>query len=362
MSKESDYPLVARKGRGALTNPVGRFEANCRVADDDGWGNLDEPLPPLVTSLGVDHAKTVISYNNSPDIPFDRSINPYRGCEHGCVYCFARPTHAYLGLSAGLDFETKLFHKPDAPEILREELRARRYQTAPLALGINTDAYQPIERQLGLTRRILEVLHEARHPVSIVTKSALIERDVDILSEMAKQGLAQVAFSITTLRPELARRLEPRAASPVRRLQALAHLSAAGIPTSVLVAPLIPMLNDAEMETILQHCRAAGALGAGYVLLRLPHELKELFAQWLTTHVPLQAERVLKRIYEAHAGKAYDPAFGKRMTGSGEYADLLRQRFRLAKKKYAFPGEPAFNLDAFRPPQALHGQLDLFWE
>lgn len=349
------------KGRGAVNNLQGRFEIYQHQAEDDGWDNLEALPNPLSTSLSIDTAKTVITYNQSPDIPFDRSINPYRGCEHGCAYCFARPSHAYLGLSPGLDFETKLFYKPDAAALLREELRARRYSPAPIALGINTDSYQPVERKIGLTRQILEVLQEAQHPVSIVTKSALIERDIDILSAMAKQGLAQVAISITTLKPTLSRRLEPRAAAPKRRLQTLATLSEAGIPTTVLVAPIIPMLNDEEMETILRECRAAGAVDAGYVLLRLPHELKALFSDWLTTHEPLKAERILHRIYEARGGKAYDARFGTRMRGTGEYADLLRQRFRLAKKKLNFPGEPAFNVTSFRPPQPLKGQLDLFW-
>ncbi|NOT85376.1 MAG: PA0069 family radical SAM protein [Methylococcaceae bacterium] len=355
-------PPQPKKGRGALSNPTGRFDIYSHEDTDDGWNSLDDLPDRLPTTLSIDTAKTVISYNDSPDIPFDRSINPYRGCEHGCVYCFARPTHAYLGLSPGLDFETKLFYKPDAPELLREELRARRYRPQPIALGINTDAYQPIERKLGLTRKILEVLQEARHPVSIVTKSSLIERDLDILSEMAARGLVQVAFSITTLQTDLARSLEPRATAPKRRLQSLATLSTAGIPTSVLVAPLIPMLNDMELETILSECRNAGAVDAGYVFLRLPHELKDIFAEWLAVHVPLKAEHIMQRIFDARGGKAYDSAFGIRMTGTGEYADLLKQRFRLAKKKLAFPGEPAFNLTAFRPPQANNRQLDLFWD
>ena len=345
-----------------MANPQGRFEVRHYEAEDDGWGNLDLPLPKLSTSLEVDTAKTVISYNDSPDVPFDRSINPYRGCEHGCAYCFARPTHAYLGLSSGLDFESRLFYKPDAPERLRDELRARRYQPAPIALGINTDAYQPIERKVGLTRQLLEVLHEARHPVSIVTKSALIERDIDILSEMAKLSLVQVALSITTLKPELARTLEPRAAAPKRRLQTLAALSAANIPTTVLVAPIIPMLNDAEIEAILAESRQMGALDAAYVFIRLPHDLKELFAEWLNQHTPLKAERILQLIFEARGGKAYDAGFGVRMTGTGEYADMLGQRFRLAKQKLGFPGAPDFNVTAFRPPQPTHGQLDLFWD
>ncbi|MGR8979294.1 MAG: PA0069 family radical SAM protein [Gammaproteobacteria bacterium] len=353
------FPI--KKGRGAVSNPTGRFEVETRESFDDGWGNPENPPERLPTSLHIDHAKTVITYNNSPDVPFDRSINPYRGCEHGCAYCFARPSHAYLGLSPGLDFETRLFYKPDAPARLREELSARNYRPAPVSLGINTDSYQPVERKLGLTRRILEVLQETRHPVSIVTKSALIERDLDILADMAAEGLAQVAVSITTMKAELARNLEPRAAQPQRRLQTIALLSDAGIPVSVLAAPIIPMLNDEEMESILAEARKAGAVDAGYVMLRLPHELKDLFREWLEVHEPLKAGRVLNRIYEARRGKAYHSAFGERMSGTGNYADMLKQRFRLSFKKLAFPGAPPFDADLFRPPRPDKGQMDLFW-
>jgi DNA repair photolyase len=348
-----------KKGRGALSNPTGRFEALTKEDFDDGWDALDNYPAKVPTQLFVDTAKTVITYNQSPDIPFDRSINPYRGCEHGCVYCFARPSHAYLGLSPGLDFETKLFYKPKAPELLKAELSAKSYRPAPVALGINTDAYQPAERQLKLTRRLLEVLNDTRHPVSIVTKSALIERDLDLLAAMAKHDLIHVCLSITTLNPDLARRLEPRAAAPKRRLQTLATLAEAGVPVAVLVAPLIPMLNDSEMEAILQQSRDAGAMDAGYVLLRLPHELKDLFAEWLQTHEPLKAAHVMNRIYDSRGGKAYDSTFGVRMRGTGQYADLLAQRFRLAKKNLAFPGSPPFNSSLFRPKPSF-GQTDLF--
>ena len=275
------------------------------------------------------------------------------------MYCFARPTHAYLGLSPGQDFETKLFYKPNAPELLNNELSARNYRPAPIALGINTDAYQPVERQLKLTRRILEILHDSRHPVSIVTKSALIERDLDLIAPMARQGLIHVCISITTLKPELARRLEPRAAAPRRRLQTLAALAAAGVPVSVLVAPLIPILNDSELENILRQAKEAGAADAGYVLLRLPHELEELFREWLETHEPLKADHVMNRIYDSRGGKAYDSAFGTRMRGTGQYAELLAQRFRLAMKKLDFPGLPPYQTGLFRPP-SLCGQVDLF--
>jgi DNA repair photolyase len=348
-----------KKGRGAATNQSGRYQAETREDFDDGWNNEDDLPEPLPTTLTIDHAKTVISYNTSPDISFDRSVNPYRGCEHGCAYCFARPSHTYLGLSAGLDFETQLYYKPDAPERLKAELAARSYRPAPIALGINTDAYQPIERKLGLTRRILEVLHEARHPVSIVTKSALVERDLDILTGMAAQGLVHVALSITTLKPELARKLEPRAASPKRRMQTLACLTEAGIPVSVLVAPVIPVLTDEELEKILKEARNAGALDAEYVLLRLPLELKGLFEEWLYLHEPLKAKHVLQRVYDSRGGKAYDSTFGIRMTGTGEYANMLKQRYRVAMKKLLFPGMTIFNAERFRRP-VEGGQTDLF--
>jgi DNA repair photolyase len=352
--------IPLKKGRGALSNQTGRFESSTKEDFDDGWENDDKYREKIPTQLFVDTAKSVITYNQSPDVPFDRSINPYRGCEHGCAYCFARPSHAYLGLSPGLDFETKLFYKPNAPELLKSELSAKNYRPAPIALGINTDAYQPVERQLKLTRRILEILHQTCHPVSIVTKSSLIERDLDLLTLMAKQNLVHISLSITTLNSELARRMEPRAAAPKRRLQTLETLVNAGVPVSVLVAPLIPFLNDCEMEAILQQVKKLGAQDAGYVLLRLPHELKEMFAEWLRTHEPLKADRILNRIYDSRGGKAYDSTFGNRMRGTGKYADLLAQRFRLTMKKLTFPGSPSLNSDLFKPIPYLTGQLDLF--
>jgi DNA repair photolyase len=324
-------PTHIKKGRGALSNQTGRFETLVKEDFDDGWDDPDKCPEKIPTQLFVDRAKTVITYNQSPDVPFDRSINPYRGCEHGCVYCFARPSHAYLGLSPGLDFETKLFYKPDAPELLKAELAAKNYRPASVALGINTDAYQPVERQLKLTRRLLEVLNEAHHPVSIVTKSSLIERYLDLLIALARDNLIHVCLSITTLNPDLARRLEPRAAAPKRRLQTLATLAEAGIPVFVLVAPLIPMLNDCELEKILQLSRDAGAVDAGYVLLRLPHEVKDLFAEWLQTHEPLKATHIMNRIYDSRGGKAYDSTFGVRMRGTGQYADLIAQRFQMRR-------------------------------
>ncbi len=352
-------PSHLKKGRGALSNQTGRFEQLTKEDFDDGWDEPDKYPRKIPTQLFVDTAKSVITYNQSPDVGFDRSINPYRGCEHGCAYCFARPTHAYLSLSPGLDFETKLFYKPDAPKLLKAELAEKNYRPAPIALGINTDAYQPVERQLSLTRRILEVLHETKHPASIVTKSSLIERDLDLLTTMARDNLIHVCLSITTLNSDLARRLEPRAAAPRRRLQTLATLMEAAIPVSVLVAPLIPMLNDSELEKILQLSKEAGAIDAGYVLLRLPHELKDLFAEWLQTHEPLKAQHIMNRIFDAHGGKAYDSTFGVRMRGTGQYADLLAQRFQLAMKKLAFPGLPPLKNNLFKPI-SISGQLDLF--
>jgi len=354
-------PPKPPRGRGAVFNPDNRYSAYSSTLEDDGWGLLDalsaEPGPS--TTLGIDTARRVISFNRSPDVPFDRSINPYRGCEHGCAYCFARPTHAYLGLSPGLDFETRLFHKPNAPELLRQELSQPGYRCQPLALGINTDGWQPIERRLGLTRRLLEVLEEFRHPVSIVTKSALIERDLDILSRMAERQLVQVMLSITTLDDDLCRRLEPRAARPKRRLETIARLREAGVPIGVLVAPVIPALTDHELEAILEHSRAAGAESAGYVLLRLPHELKDLFGEWLQTHAPLRAEHVWSRLREMRAGSAYQSAFGTRMTGSGLWAELLRKRFTIACRRLGFGRLAPLDVSHFRVPDTS-GQMGLF--
>lgn len=348
-----------RKGRGALDNPDNRYAEHQRTALDDGWGNLEQPPEPLSTTLSIDTSRTVISYNDSPDVAFDRAINPYRGCEHGCVYCFARPTHAWLGLSPGLDFESRLFYKPDAASVLRRELAHPRYRCAPIAVGINTDAYQPVEQGLRITREILTELAACRHPLSIVTKSALVERDLDLLAELAKHHLAQVVVSITTLDRALARRMEPRAAAPHRRLETIRRLSEAGIPVSVLVAPLIPVLTDAELEHILDTAREAGARAAGYVLLRLPHELKGLFGDWLQTHVPGQAEHVMNRLRDSHGGKLYNARFGQRMRGTGDYAALLAQRFRLARRKAGYTHLPELDSRAFVPP-ALDGQLGLF--
>jgi DNA repair photolyase len=346
------------KGRGASLSPNNRFRDTIREAFDDGWQD-ETPLRPLQTTLARDNSQTVITYNKSPDVPFDRSINPYRGCEHGCVYCFARPTHAWLDLSPGLDFETRLFYKPDAPSILRKELARKRYRCAPIALGINTDAYQPVEREQQLTRRIIEVLLEARHPFSIVTKSALIERDLDLLQTAAQQKLASVAVSITTLNKKLARYMEPRAASPERRLETIQQLAAAGIPVAVLVAPVIPALTDHEMENILTRSREAGADAAGYVLLRLPHELKEMFRNWLNHHEPLKAARVMNRLRDCREGSDYQSQFGSRMRGTGVFAQLLENRFNIYAQRLGYGNMPELDCSQFRPPR-LDDQLALF--
>ncbi len=360
-----DEPLPAMpvKGRGAVSNPAGRFEAESRHAVDDGW-DLDDDLPPLRTTVTEDTCRTVISRNDSPDLGFDRSINPYRGCEHGCVYCYARPTHAFLGLSPGLDFETRLFAKSDAPALLESELRKASYRCRTIMLGANTDPYQPVERQRTITRRILEVLAAFNHPVAIATKSALVRRDIDILAPMAAKGLAAVGVSITTLDRALARTLEPRAATPAKRLATIRALSAAGIPTHVMAAPMIPCLNDAELERILEAAAGAGAVGANYILLRLPLELKGLFTEWLETHAPGKARHVLNQLRESRDGTLYVSDFATRMRGTGVHADLLARRFRLACKRCGLENARAagFALDRtrFKPPPRAGDQLALF--
>lgn len=346
-------------GRGAPGNPDNRFHALGSEAFDDGWEALDGPQA-LPTELFADKSRSVITYNRSPDIPFDRSINPYRGCEHGCVYCFARPTHAYLDFSPGLDFETRIVYKPEAAVLLRKELARKAYRCQPIALGVNTDAYQPAERKLGITRALLKVLHDHCHPVGIVTKSALVERDIDILAAMAKQRLVHVMVSVTTLNKQLARALEPRAAAPHRRLETISRLTQAGIPVGVLVAPVIPFLNDSDIESILERVRQAGALTAGYVMIRLPHEVKDLFRDWLNCHQPDKAEHVMNRIRDLRGGRENDAAFGRRMTGTGVFADLIRQRFAAASRRLQFPGMPEFDCGLFAPPREAPPQLPLF--
>ncbi|MCG8548402.1 MAG: PA0069 family radical SAM protein [Alphaproteobacteria bacterium] len=357
-----DHPLkdLPRKGRGAVSNRAGRFEAHRHQKIDDGWPGDDEPLPPLRTMLGIDTARRVITRNNSPDIPFDRSINAYRGCEHGCVYCFARPTHAYYGLSPGLDFETRLFYKPDAAEILEEELRAPGYVPDTIAMGTNTDPYQPIEKEKKITRKILQVLSAHDHPVSIVTKSALVVRDLDILAPMAERDLAAVAVSVTTLDRRLARVMEPRAPTPAKRLATIRALASAGVPTGVLAAPMIPAINDMELERILEAAAEAGATRGGYVLLRLPLEIKDLFEEWLEAHFPDRAKHVMTLIRETRGGAAYRSGWGTRMTGTGAYADLLRQRLAIAKKRLGWR-KSSVRLDPtrFQPPARRGDQLSL---
>lgn len=349
---------MARKGRGAVSNRTARFESLSREAADDGWGILDETPAPLRTQIQVDSSRTVIARNTSPDIPFDRSINPYRGCEHGCVYCYARPTHAWLGLSPGLDFETQLFYKPDAAEQLTRELSARGYQPAPICLGANTDPYQPVERRLNISRRIVEVLHACSHPLRIVSKGALMERDLDLLADMAARNLLSVSISVTSLDRTLSRRLEPRAAAPERRLETIRRLSKAGIPVRLLLAPLIPALNDEQMETIMERAREAGATSAGYVLLRLPLEIRDLFVEWLDDHYPMKTQHVMARIRDIRKGKEYDTTFGERMKGTGVFAELIARRFNLAAKRLGFGPEPNLDSSQFRPPNPS-GQLSL---
>lgn len=373
-------PLKGRKGRGAVTNMQGRYELQQRESFDDGWmqdnndaTEPDDAPPTWKTQVIEEQAKTILTRNTSPDLPFGVSLNPYRGCEHGCIYCFARPTHSYLGLSPGLDFESRIFAKVNAPELLRQELARASYQPEPIALGINTDAYQPCERDLRLTRRILEVLHECEHPVGLITKSSLIERDLDLLSDMAAKRQATVAVTITTLDPAIARTLEPRAAAPSRRLRTIRTLTDAGIPVGVSIAPVIPFVTEPDLERILAAVAEAGVVSAGYIVLRLPWEVNPLFQQWLQAHFPDRAQRVMNRIRDMRGGKDYDATFGKRMSGEGTWADLIQQRFDIAVNRLGI-GKRASrfaSLDASRFRRPLHvpslakkgnigGQLDLF--
>src|SRR5690554_863919 len=365
-------PLAARKGRGAVSNLAGRYEVQTTEAVDDGWWHdEDDNGQPVQTFVTREYAKSILSRNTSPDLPFSVSLNPYRGCEHGCIYCFARPTHAYLGLSPGLDFETRLYAKVNAAELLRRELASPSYTPSCIALGVNTDAYQPCERQFQLTRQVLEVLQECEHPVGLITKSALIERDIDILAAMAQKQQAVAAVTITTLDHTIARTLEPRAASPTRRLQTIRRLAEAGIPVSVSVAPIIPFITEPELEHILTAARDAGATGAGYTVLRLPWEVNPLFQQWLEVHFPERAERVLNCIRAMRGGKDYDTDFASRMHGEGLWADLFRQRFRKTVTRLGFNRNNRFHtLDDSRfckpkvipPKPKKHGdqQLDFF--
>ena len=352
------------KGRGSTGYLPGRFEVSVTSAIDDGWqGGEEEEFASVLprTQVREELARSIISRNNSPDIGFSQSVNPYRGCEHGCSYCFARPSHAYLGLSPGLDFETRIFAKTNAPEVLRRELAKPGYQVSPIALGINTDAYQPVERKLQLTRRLIEVFAETRHPFTLITKNALVTRDLDLLAPLARQNLVRVHFSVTSLDNRLSAALEPRASAPHSRLRAIAAMREAGVPVGVMVAPVIPWVNDSELEAVLEAVHAAGADSAGYVLLRLPHEVGPLFRDWLQTHVPDRAAHVMSTIQQLRGGKDYDPAFGTRMRGQGVYADLLQRRFALALKRIGFPPRPrGLDHSLFVPPRPPSPQGELF--
>jgi DNA repair photolyase len=362
-----DHPLKGKplaaapqlRGRGARSNSTGRYERQRHVFIDDGWESLAE-LPAFKTTVFEEHPKTIITRNQSPDISFEQSINPYRGCEHGCVYCYARPTHAYMGLSPGLDFESKLFIKPNAAALLREELTATNYRPRSIALGANTDPYQPIERTYRITRQILDVLSEFNHPVGIVTKSALVLRDLDILTSMAKRNLVKVAISVTTLDPRLARKLEPRASTPSKRLEALRVLSEAGVPSVLMMGPIIPAVNDMEIEAVLQAGAAAGVKEAGYTMLRLPLEVKELFKEWLGMHMPDRAQKVMAQVRAVRGGKDNDANFGTRMVGTGPYAWMTGRRFQLACERLKInESRVRLSTELFRRPAPARGQLSL---
>ncbi|MCZ8375947.1 MAG: PA0069 family radical SAM protein [Beijerinckiaceae bacterium] len=361
--KRVETPLARahERGRGTITNAGGRFEKQQREAFDDGW-HEDEALPPFRTETMMERAVSVITRNDSPDLSFDRSINPYRGCEHGCSYCYARPSHAYLGLSPGLDFESRLFAKPNAAELLERELAHPRYQPREIALGTNTDPYQPIERHYRITRQILEVLARTQHPVTIVTKNAMVLRDLDLLAPMAAKGLARVALSVTTLDGTLARKLEPRASIPARRIDALRQMSAAGIPTAILASPMIPAINDHEIEAILEAGAEAGVEEANYILIRLPLELRELFREWLLVHYPGKLRHVLSLVQSMRSGADYDSRFGTRQTGTGPYAELLAKRFRMACQRLGIKRRHSSRLrtDLFTPPVLPGAQMSLF--
>jgi len=350
------------KGRGAASNPEGRFETVGKTREDDGWHREEDAAPRPPTQVTEERARSIISRNDSPDIRFEQSINPYRGCEHGCVYCYARPSHGYLNLSAGIDFETKLFAKTNAAERLREELGKRGYACSPINLGANTDPYQPIEKRYRITRSILEVLAECNHPCTIITKNALIERDLDLLVPMARARLVHAFVSVTSLDNRLSSTLEPRASAPHRRLEAVANLNAAGVPCGVMVAPIIPMVTDRHVEQIIEKAAEAGAKRAGYTVLRLPHELKDLFREWLALNVPERAEHVMSLIRQMRGGKDNDARFGSRMRGEGEFAELIRQRFRLACRKHSINEARDLALDGsrFTPPRAASPQGSLF--
>lgn len=368
LSRSRDADLARRelvqperiRGRGAQSNRSGRFEPHQRDSFDDGWGSV-EPLPLFETVEHIERAKSIITSNDSPDIGFERSINAYRGCEHGCSYCFARPTHAYLGHSAGIDFERDIYVKTNAVEALRAELAARNYRPKPIAMGTNTDPYQPAERKHKLTRGILEVMLETRHPVMITTKSALIVRDLDLLTELARLGLVKVALSVTSMDHKLSRKMEPRASSPARRLEAIRILSEAGVPTAIFASPMIPAINDMELERILDAGKAQGAVSAAMILLRLPGEVRDVFREWLLRHFPDRVRHVLALVRDTRGGKDYDSRWGTRMTGEGPYAILLRQRFEKARERYGLDAKlPPLRIDLFEPPRLETRQMSLF--
>lgn len=354
MEQDARKAQVPLKGRGAASRVPSRFDTTATVGVDDGWESVYQEMedaPPLRTQVQEERARTVISHNSSPDVGFSASVNPYRGCEHGCVYCFARPSHSYLSLSPGLDFETRLFAKTNAPERLRAEISKSNYKCTPIALGINTDGYQPIERNYQITRQCLEVLADAKHPVSFVTKSALITRDVELLASMAKDRLVTVYFSVTTLDRKLSAKLEPRAAAPHARLRAMNQLHEAGVPVGVLIAPVIPMITDHDLEAILEAAHEHGARAAGYVLLRLPNEIKDIWREWLELHYPDRAAHVLSLMRQMHGGKEYDASFGTRMSGTGPVADLIRKRFEKKHRELGFTRLPALATHLFQPPK-----------
>lgn len=352
----SHDPSLRCPGRAATSNAAGRFERLQRQYDPGDLGD-----GPLRTDVSLEHPRTLITYNRSPDLPFDRSINPYRGCEHGCIYCFARPTHAWLGMSPGLDFESRLIAYPEAATVLEHELRAARYRVAPVAIGTNTDPYQPLEDRYDITRSCLKVLERFNHPVAVVTKGTLIERDLDILSDMAARGLARVGVSLTTLDPVLSRRMEPRAPSPARRLQMIERLAGAGVPVRVMTSPLVPGLTDHEIEGLLMAGQGAGATAASWIMLRLPLEVSPLFREWLSTHYPDRAARVMARVRDMHGGQDYASDWGHRMRGSGTYAEMIAQRFDLAAKRLGLDrAQPKLRCDLFNPPPQKGDQLSLF--
>ena len=350
------------KGRGAVSNRAGRFAHQSSEEVVDEWAEELDALPKLATVVRAEAAKSIISRNQSPDVPFEQSINPYRGCEHGCVYCFARPTHSYLDLSPGLDFETRLYYKQNAPELLESELRKPGYICKPITIGANTDPYQPIEREHRITRRLLETMLEYRHPVSLITKGALIERDLDVLSELARLNLVSVHVSVTSLDRDLKRNLEPRAASASARLRMIERLATADVPVGALIAPVIPALTDHELESIVERVAKAGAQSAGYVLLRLPHEVAGLFVEWLETHYPDRARHVMSLVRQSRGGKDYDSAWGQRMRGSGHFADLIETRFRLACRRHGLNrrNDSGLRTDLFRRPLRAGDQVALF--